>query len=199
MDNSPTVSEVLDRAREPSTQLLYLYKYSVLPRHACIISRCILSSHMISDFHVNQPLILLTLFPNPSSDVEHMLHSLDVRRALAFYISRTEEFHTSRLFVCFYGSQKGSPGSSQTVSRWIVSAITLAYDLAGKTLPEVLKAHSTRVLATSTALLRGVEVPDICRAATWSTPSTFVTQYHLDVRAKKEASFGRAVLTSLLA
>ena len=45
---------------------------------------------VISEFHVNQSLILPTLFPNPSSDVERMLHSLDVRRALAFYVSKTK-------------------------------------------------------------------------------------------------------------
>ena len=121
---------------------------------------------VISDFHVNQPLILPTLFSNPSSDVEHMLHSLNICCTLAFYISRTKEFHTyPRFFVCFHGPQKGSPASSHTVLRWLVS-ITLAYDLAGKIPPEVLKKHSMRTMTTSMAWLRGVEVPDICQAAT---------------------------------
>ena len=63
---------------------------------------------VISDFHVNQPLILPTLFPSPFSDIERMLHSLDVCRTLAFYISRTKDFRTSpRLFVCFHGPHKG--------------------------------------------------------------------------------------------
>ena len=74
-----------------------------------------------------------------------MLHSLDIRRALAFYMSRTKDFCTSsRLFVCFHGPRKGSPASSQTISRWIVSTITLAYGPAGKAPPEALKAQSTR-------------------------------------------------------
>ena len=79
-----------------------------------------------------------------------------------------------------------------------MSTLTLAYELAGKAPPEALKAHSMKAMATSTALFCGINISDICPAATWSTPSTFVTHYCLDLRAKKEANFGRAVLISLL-
>ena len=153
---------------------------------------------VVTDFHLNQPILLPTLFSDPSSDVEKMLHSLDVTRALAYYVSRTKDFRKSeRLFLCFFGPHKGCPASS-TLSRWLVSTITLAYQLASKEVPEGLKRHSTRSMATSTALLHGVDIPDICKAATWSRVSTFVTHYRLDLRAKKEMSFGRAVLTSVL-
>ena len=154
---------------------------------------------VVSEFHLNQPLSLPTLFPQPSSDVERMLHTLDVRRALAFYVSRTKDLRASnRLFVCHSGCKRGLPAARSTLSRWIVSTISLAYELHHKPPPLGLHAHSTRAVASSTALLRGVDVPDICRAATWSTPSTFITHYRLDLRAKKETTFGRAVLTSLL-
>ena len=154
---------------------------------------------VVSQFHLNQPIILPTLFPNPSNDTERMLHTLDVRRALAFYVFRSKEYRLSnRLFLCYFGCKKGLPASPSTLSRWLVSTISLAYELMHKDPPEGLRAHSTRAVASSTALLRGIDVPDICRTATWSNISTFVDHYRLDVRAKKEASFGRAVLTSVL-
>ena len=154
---------------------------------------------VVSSFHLSQPLILPTLFPEPSTDLERMLHTLDVRRALAFYVSRTKDFRTShKLFLCYFGQKKGSPASPSSLSRWLVSTISLAYDLQGQTPPDSLKAHSTRVVASSTAFLRGVDLSDICRTATWSQPSTFITHYRLDVRASKETRFGRAVLASAL-
>ncbi|XP_078233695.1 uncharacterized protein LOC144583561 [Pogona vitticeps] len=154
---------------------------------------------VVSQFHLNQPLILPTLFPNPSDDTERMFHMLDVRRALAFYVSRTKQFRLSnRLFLCYFGSKKGLPASPSTLSRWLVSTISLAYQLTHRTPPDGLRAHSTRAVASSTALLRGIDVPDICRTATWSNVSTFVAHYRLDLRARKETSFGRAVLTSVL-
>ncbi|XP_078247020.1 uncharacterized protein LOC144588309 [Pogona vitticeps] len=154
---------------------------------------------VVSDFHVNQPLLLPTLFSEPSSDIERTLHCLDVRRALSFYISRTKDFRkVQRLFLCYYGQRKGTAASTSTLSRWLVSTISLAYELQHKPLPENLRAHSTRAVATSTALLRGVDIPNICRAATWSSVSTFIKHYRLDLRAKNETRFGRAILTSLL-
>ncbi|XP_078242543.1 uncharacterized protein LOC144587068 [Pogona vitticeps] len=154
---------------------------------------------VVSDFHVNQPLLLPTLFSEPSSDIERTLHCLDVRRALSFYISRTKDFRkVQRLFLCYYGQRKGTAASTSTLFRWLVSTTSLAYELQHKPLPENLRAHSTRAVATSTALLRGVDIPDICRAATWSSVSTFIKHYRLDLRAKNETRFGRAILTSLL-
>ncbi|XP_078240665.1 uncharacterized protein LOC144586384 [Pogona vitticeps] len=154
---------------------------------------------VVSEFHLNQPISLPTLFSDPSSDIERMLHSLDVKRALSYYVSRTKDFRAShKLFLCYYGSRKGSAASSPALSRWLVSTVVLAYQLSKKDVPEGIRGHSTRSMATSTALLRGVDIPDICRAATWSKVSTFVTHYRLDLRAKKETSFGRAVLTSVL-
>ncbi|XP_078246058.1 uncharacterized protein LOC140704554 [Pogona vitticeps] len=154
---------------------------------------------VVSEFHLNQPISLPTLFSDPSSDIERMLHSLDVKRALSYYISRTRDFRAShKLFLCYYGSRKGSAASAPALSRWLVSTVVLAYQLSKKDVPEGIRGHSTRSMATSTALLRGVDLPDICRAATWSKVSTFVTHYRLDLRAKKETSFGRAVLTSVL-
>ena len=155
---------------------------------------------MLHTEHLNQPLILPTLFSQPANDTEHMLHTLDVRRALSFYVSCTKDFRLSpKLFLCYFGQKKGLPASSSSsLSRWLVSAISLAYELHQKTPPEGLRAHSTRAVAASTALLRGVDLPDICRTATWSWVSTFITHYRLDMRAKRETRFGKAVLASAL-
>ncbi|XP_078250106.1 uncharacterized protein LOC144589410 [Pogona vitticeps] len=154
---------------------------------------------VVSEFHLNQPLILPTFFSQPANETERMLHSLDVRRALSFYVARTKEFRLSpKLFLCYFGHKKGLPASSSSISRWLVSTISLAYELQHKPPPEGLRAHSTRAVASSTALLRGVDLPDICRTATWSNASTFISHYRLDMRAKRETRFGRAVLASAL-
>ncbi len=44
-----------------------------------------------------------------------------------------------------------------------------------------LRAHSTRGVAPSQALFRGVLLEDICVVAGWSSPHTFVRFYSLDV------------------
>ena len=98
---------------------------------------------VISDFHLNQPIILPSFFKSPSSRLEHMLHNLDTRRTLAFYVERTKVFRKSnKLFVCFHVPNKGAPSSSQSIARWIAQTISLAYQLSGKSPPEHLTAHS---------------------------------------------------------
>ncbi len=48
-------------------------------------------------------------------------------------------------------------------------------------LPLDIRAHSTKMLTSSQALFRGVPLEDICMAAGWSSPCTFVRFYNLDV------------------
>ena len=72
------------------------------------------------------------------------------------------------------------------------------YELAQTPLPHTMKAHLTRAVTSSTAILRGVDLPDNCKAATWALLSTFVTHYRLDVQAKAEAAVGHAILASVL-
>ncbi len=64
--------------------------------------------------------------------------------------------------------------SKHTISHWVRDAILLAYEV--RSLP-----HSTRGVATSQALFRGVPLEDICMAVGWSSPHTFVRFYNLDV------------------
>ncbi|KAI2649174.1 Ketol-acid reductoisomerase (NADP(+)) [Labeo rohita] len=62
----------------------------------------------------------------------------------------------------------------QTLSRWIVDAISTAYESSDLPLPLGVKAHKTRGMAASKALLAGVPMQDICNAAGWSTPLNFL-------------------------
>ncbi|XP_067319607.1 uncharacterized protein [Anolis sagrei] len=153
-----------------------------------------------SRFHMSQDIVLPAFYQNPTSPIEKNLHSLDVRRALAFYVDRTSSFRkTPRLFVQYRTDTQGMQLSSQRLSGWIVSLIKLCYRLAGKELPQQVKGHSTRSMSTSAAFLKGVSLDAICRAAIWSSPLSFVTHYKLDVVSRKDTEFGRAVLFSAVA
>ncbi|KAJ7332628.1 hypothetical protein JRQ81_014808 [Phrynocephalus forsythii] len=151
---------------------------------------------VVSHFHLSQPLVLPTYFPSPSMEVEKTLHTLDVQKALLFYTSRTSSIRRSpRLFIHVSGTAVGTPVTAQTISRWIIEAIHLAYQLSGTSLPASPRGHSMRAVASSSAFLKGVPLSDICKAATWSTSSTFTQHYKLDVRARADTAFGRAVLS----
>lgn len=121
-----------------------------------------------SPFHINEPISLPTFYPKPRSSPEDShLHTLNVRRALAFYLERTRAFRKSRrLFIAKDECSKGQQHSAQYISNLITSCITRCYALRHKPLPGRLHAHSTRGMAASIAYLRGVPLQDICRAAT---------------------------------
>ena len=55
------------------------------------------------------------------------------------------------------------------------------------------RAHDTRSVSSSWALLNGASLKDIQQAAYWSSPNTFISCYLKDVLAA-EASFASAVL-----
>ncbi len=78
-------------------------------------------------------------------------------------------------------SRRGLATSKQRISHWVRDAISLAYEARNLPSPLSLRAHSTRGVASSQALFRGVPLEDICVAAGWSSPHTFVRFYNLDV------------------
>ncbi|XP_070603189.1 uncharacterized protein [Erythrolamprus reginae] len=90
--------------------------------------------------------------------------------------------------------RKGLGLSAKSISRWIKDCISEAYKAGGHTVPEGLTAHSTRSAATSAAWSTQASIEDICRAATWAAPTTFIRHYKLDSFASAEAAFGRRVL-----
>ncbi len=88
---------------------------------------------------------------------------------------------STELFVCFGPPNKGSPASKQRMNKWVVEAISLAYESAGQPSPIAVQSHSTRSMAASKALISRVALQEVCDAAGWSSPHTFIRFYSLDL------------------
>ena len=153
-----------------------------------------------TSFHVNQTIYLPAFFQHPKDNAERMLHTLDVRRALIYYLSQTNGIRKgNQLFVAFAGATKGSPVTKATIARWIARTIELCYSKAGKELVERPKAHSTRKKGATIAFQANLPLSDICLAATWSSTHTFMKHYCVDFHFNKEAQVGQKVLGHLFA
>ena len=157
-------------------------------------------SFMPKTFPAGRDPVELTAFHPPpfASEEDKRLHCLCPVRALRLYRDRTAPFRQGdQLFVSWapHARWKGKPITKVRLSQWIVEAIQLAYASSGVELPEGLRAHSTRGMAASWALARGVPIQDVCAAASWSSPLTFATYYNLDVapRDLTQAVLGAAV------
>ncbi len=125
--------------------------------------------------------IALSAFSPPTDSQESLLCPV---RTLTIYIERSASYRKSeQLFVGFGNCAKGGPVTKQRLSRWLVDAITLAYPSVESQCPIRVRAHSTRGIASSWAWSSGVSMSDICEVAGWSSPSTFVRFYNLDVPA----------------
>ena len=95
----------------------------------------------------------------------------------------------------------GSLVSKQHISAWLVKLISFVYEQAGLPIPQGIKDHQTRKLATSWADLAGVDPQQICDAATWSSTCTFSRHYRLDLATVstqfwQSGSFGPGVDSS---
>ncbi len=86
-------------------------------------------------------------------------------------------------FFSFGNHTRWHPVMKQRLSRWIVDAVTLVYSSLGLQCPIGLRAHSTRGIISLWAWSNGVSITEICAAAGWASPSTFVRFYNLDVPA----------------
>ena len=95
--------------------------------------------------------------------------------------------------MSFANQRKGFPLSRRTISRWVASSIEFCHERANKPLVSKVQAHSSRSMATSTALFNSVSLPDICRAATWLSIHTFTKHYCLDASFQEDAAVGQAV------
>ena len=139
------------------------------------------------------PIELAAFYPPPfASDEERRGHNLCPVRMLKVYLDRTKAVRTTtQLFVSWDPRAPGRPITKIRLSQWIVEAIEQAYTSRDRAPPVGLRAHSTRGLAASWALCRGVSIQDVCSAASWASSSTFATFYSLDVTA---APVARAVL-----
>ncbi len=57
----------------------------------------------------------------------------------------------------------------------------LTYESAGQPSPMAVRSHSTRSMVASKALISGVALQEVCDAAGWSSPHTFIRFYSLDL------------------
>ncbi len=131
----------------------------------------------------SQVVMLHSVHPPPfASSEDERLHMLCPVRALKLYVDRSKVWRkSSQLFVCFGAGRRGLATSKQRISHWVRDAISRAYEARNLPSPLSLQAHSTRGVASSQSLFRGVPLEDICVAAGWSSPHTFVKFYNLDV------------------
>ena len=122
------------------------------------------------------------------SPEDQRLNCLCPVRALHAYVDRTKACRqSSQLFVSWAPPRMGRPITKERLSHWVVDAIAMAYRCKGRDPPNGLRAHSTRGIAASWALFKGLSVQEICAAASWSTPGTFIRFYRLDVTAPSVA------------
>ncbi|CAM4528872.1 unnamed protein product [Leuciscus chuanchicus] len=126
--------------------------------------------------NVVRPVVLQAFCPPPFQNADQEANNLLCPvRALDAYVHRAALWRKSdQLFVCFGSPNKGGPVSKQRMSKWVVEAISLAYEAAGQPSPMAVRSHSTRSMAASKALISGVSLQDVCDAAGWSSPHTFV-------------------------
>ena len=138
--------------------------------------------------------IVLTKMSRVSSVPEDRL--LCPCRALKHYVEKTEGIRGTekRLFISFV-QNKHVAVSRDTLARWIVEVIKLAYDKASDADFTLAKAHDTRSVSASWALFKGVAAQDILEAASWKVESTFTAYYVRDVLPGR-ADFSRAVVAS---
>ncbi len=128
----------------------------------------------------------------PSEEADPALALLCPVRALRIYVDHTRSVRSSeQLFVCHGGQQKGKAVSKQRLAHWILEAVALAYQSQGEPCPLGVRAHSTRSVASSHALVHGASLADICIAAGWATPNTFARFYSLRVEAFSSRVLGK--------
>ena len=141
------------------------------------------------------PVVLHAYFPEPKDSRERRRHLLCPVRAIRFYLQRTADIRrTQQLLVTYGGRTPGSALSTQRLSHWLRDGIALAYQAMGKQAP-MLKAHSTRGMAASIAVLSAVDWDAIRDLVGWQGDKTFLRFYyrHVEVRSVAEAVLDQAV------
>ncbi len=112
----------------------------------------------------SQVVTLHSFHPPPfASSEDERLHLLCPVRALKLYVDRSKVWRKSpQLLICFGAGRRGLATSKQRISHWVRDAISLAYEARNLPSPLSLRAHSTRGVASSQALFRGVPLEDLC-------------------------------------
>lgn len=158
---------------------------------------CKCLSKVSSEFHINQTVCFTVFSPkHHRRRQEAAFQTLDVRRALAFYLYRIKQFRESlRLFISIMDRSKSPP---KIQPRWISGCIISYYNSANIQPPPSVLAHSTWSHSTSVALLKDVPVAETYRAAIWMSVHTFSKHCALVHASRSDAAVGNAVLSSVL-
>ncbi len=117
--------------------------------------------------NVARSIMLQAFCPPPFQKADQERHNLLCPvGALDAYVHRAALWcKNEQLFVCFGPPNKGSPASKQRMSKWVVEAISLAYESAGQPYPMAVWSHMTRSMGASKALISGVALQEVCDAA----------------------------------
>ncbi len=120
--------------------------------------------------NVVRSIMLQAFCPPPFQNADQEKHNLLCPVwALDAYIQRAALWcKNEQLFVCFEPPNKGSPPSKQRMSKWVVEAISLAYESPGQPSPMAVWSHSTRSMAVFKALISGFALQEVCDAEGWS-------------------------------
>ncbi|XP_032651201.1 uncharacterized protein LOC116833646 isoform X1 [Chelonoidis abingdonii] len=123
------VSEIKALTSEPLYTVFYKDKVQLRPHPAFLLK-------VVSSFHMNQYIFLQVFCAKlHKTSEERRRHSLDVQRALAFYLEHTKPFCKSiQLFIATADKMKGHPVSSQRISNWITSWIRTPCNTSRRTL-----------------------------------------------------------------
>jgi hypothetical protein len=109
-------------------------------------------------------------------------------RVLQAYNTRVEPIRQTAQATKFFVAMK--PGfcgdiAVNTISRWIVKAITTAYEAVGQQSDlqrtHNVRAHDVRAMAASLAFMRSVSLEDIFQATQWRCHTTFTDHYLRDL------------------
>ena len=152
-----------------------------------------------SPFHLSQEICLPTFFPRATSDRERCWHKLDVRWSLRVYLKRTQSLRsTDNLFINIQNTRRGFKMSNAAISKTLKACIVEAYKIQKRAPPQGLTAHSIRGMATNVAFTHSASPLEVCRAATWSSLSTFTRHYKINTHSAQDAAFGRRVLQHVM-
>ncbi len=72
-----------------------------------------------------------------------------------------------QLFICFGPPNQGSPASKQRMSKWVIEAISLAYESAGQPSPMAVRSHSTRSMDASKVRISMLDIRSYSPRGLW--------------------------------
>lgn len=153
----------------------------------CILSSCLNWSWSGSGGSLTLLLFFLKLHSLPGEK----LHTLDVCRTLLYYLNRTKPF------ILFSPSSAWQYPACWKVKGRNINVFPPAIGWLASLFLQVLR-HTPPGHRHELPVARSMPVPEIWRADMWSNPLTFVKHYALDMLARADAKFRRAVLQFLI-